>query len=249
MIDMLGKRFGRLVVIDSSTRRGSDGSAFWVCQCDCGQIKEILGTNLRKGMTQSCGCLQKEKAQTQISANRKSTKKPLEGMRFGKLQVITDSGQRTSQRRIVYKCQCDCGKVCYVSSVCLLTGDTLSCGCLRQSQGEYHIEQYLLAHEVTYQKEYTNHMLKTEKGGYLRFDFAIIKEGQIIGLIEFDGKQHLEATDTYRFNQEYLTQIQFHDTLKNEYCSKNRIPLLRINYKEKNNIQQCLDNFLQCIQS
>jgi hypothetical protein len=31
MIEMLGKRFGRLIVIDSSVRRGSDGSAFWVC--------------------------------------------------------------------------------------------------------------------------------------------------------------------------------------------------------------------------
>ena len=39
----------------------------WLCLCDCGKEKEIIGKNLRNGKTKSCGCLRKE-----ISTNRAS---------------------------------------------------------------------------------------------------------------------------------------------------------------------------------
>lgn len=32
----------------------------WVCRCDCGVIKTIIGASLRSGLTQSCGCLNRE---------------------------------------------------------------------------------------------------------------------------------------------------------------------------------------------
>jgi len=48
----LNKRFGRLFVKRESTRHG-----YSICQCDCGNILEISNHNLRKGRTNSCGCL------------------------------------------------------------------------------------------------------------------------------------------------------------------------------------------------
>ena len=60
-IEMTGQRFGRLVVI-AEGQTGCSGAKRWVCKCDCGNItKPIYGASLRKGMTQSCGCLQKER--------------------------------------------------------------------------------------------------------------------------------------------------------------------------------------------
>lgn len=54
---MLGKRFGRLTVIAEAPERKC-GQSCWVCQCDCGNITApILGSNLRRGHTKSCGCL------------------------------------------------------------------------------------------------------------------------------------------------------------------------------------------------
>lgn len=32
----------------------------WNCVCDCGKQTVVLGYNLKKGITKSCGCLQKE---------------------------------------------------------------------------------------------------------------------------------------------------------------------------------------------
>lgn len=62
-INMEGKKFGRLVVLEySHTGRNKDTLAYWKCKCDCGNTIITSGNALRKGNTKSCGCLQKEKA-------------------------------------------------------------------------------------------------------------------------------------------------------------------------------------------
>jgi len=56
---MLGLRFGRLVVCaDAGT--GREGKALWLCRCDCGNSKKVVGKDLRRGDTRSCGCLARE---------------------------------------------------------------------------------------------------------------------------------------------------------------------------------------------
>lgn len=37
---------------------------YWICRCDCGNIKSVSQTHLRDGHTQSCGCVQQEKRHT-----------------------------------------------------------------------------------------------------------------------------------------------------------------------------------------
>ena len=57
-IDLVGKRFGRLTVIEESPERKKDGKVRWICKCDCGQVtKSISSGNLRNGNVRSCGCL------------------------------------------------------------------------------------------------------------------------------------------------------------------------------------------------
>lgn len=58
-IDHTGKQQGKLTVLHKSKNRTGYGYIKWVCQCDCGNIKEISGAQLQKG-TKSCGCLSKE---------------------------------------------------------------------------------------------------------------------------------------------------------------------------------------------
>ena len=55
-IEMVGRRFGRLTVIAETTKRDKKGCIFWKCLCDCGKTVDVVGTSLRKGETQSCGC-------------------------------------------------------------------------------------------------------------------------------------------------------------------------------------------------
>lgn len=60
-IDLTGERFGRLRVI---RRNGSSQhkKALWLCRCDCGTEVSVVSASLRSGLTESCGCLQRELA-------------------------------------------------------------------------------------------------------------------------------------------------------------------------------------------
>lgn len=54
--DLVGKKFGKLTVIKRAENIGLQPA--WYCKCDCGVYTHpIMGYLLRKGITQSCGCL------------------------------------------------------------------------------------------------------------------------------------------------------------------------------------------------
>jgi hypothetical protein len=60
---LVGKKFGRLIVIDFAPDRISTKGHrryYWLCQCDCGTIKEVYAPNLIGGSSTSCGCRHKE---------------------------------------------------------------------------------------------------------------------------------------------------------------------------------------------
>ena len=57
--DLLGKKFNRLTVI-ARAENDKQGKARWLCQCDCGNTKVILGDSLKSGKTISCGCAHSE---------------------------------------------------------------------------------------------------------------------------------------------------------------------------------------------
>lgn len=57
----------------------------------------------------------------------------LTNQRFGRLIAIQPTKERRNNS-IIWKCQCDCGKICYTSASNLRTGGTKSCGCLKQEK-------------------------------------------------------------------------------------------------------------------
>jgi hypothetical protein len=60
LIDITGKRFGRLVVLHRVPSHNA--KSMWLCRCDCGNQKVILSGSLISGNTTTCGCLKKEVA-------------------------------------------------------------------------------------------------------------------------------------------------------------------------------------------
>ena len=61
--DIIGNKYGKLTIIkkDEDRKNNHGARTYWICQCDCGNIKSVQGYNLKNGNTKSCGCLQKEK--------------------------------------------------------------------------------------------------------------------------------------------------------------------------------------------
>lgn len=111
--NLVGFRFGKLIVQKYLNAVSKSRSALWECVCDCGNIITVEGRNLTRGATKSCGCLHCP---------------DLTGAQFGRLTVVGISQE--GQGRRVWKCKCVCGKYAHISTTSLQGGHTKSCGCL-----------------------------------------------------------------------------------------------------------------------
>lgn len=138
-IDLVGHRFGRLIVLSRSTT-----SAKWVCRCDCGNLVEVTTTHLKTGHTKSCGCLQKDIASEVRGIN-------LNGQRFGLLTVEGLDIEKSTSEKKYWVCQCDCGSRISVSTGDLRSGNTQSCGCSKLSHGEMKIKSLLEEYNIPFE--------------------------------------------------------------------------------------------------
>lgn len=121
--NLVGQRFGSLVVI-SRAGINKEGRATWKCECDCGNMVVVLGRNLLRGNTKSCGC-------------KAHHIKSLVGEKFGRVTVLSFAGcKKDSKGRSAayWNCVCDCGKKFTTRGNCLTQGNTLSCGCLNREK-------------------------------------------------------------------------------------------------------------------
>ena len=95
LIDMVGKKYGRLTIV---SRADNDGTrASWNCICDCGNTTILTGKNIRNGHTKSCGCYRKEvTAPSQGKANTKHGQSRTKGYaRFhSRIREIAEIKQR-----------------------------------------------------------------------------------------------------------------------------------------------------------
>lgn len=222
--DLIGKKFGQLLVLKATNKR-RHGSVVWECLCDCGNITYATTEGLRTGDNVSCGCRNKG---SETFAERQKVN--LTGQKFGKLTVIGATDMRTNSGNQVWKCLCDCGNICYVSTNHLQSHNTQSCGCLQgNSIGELEIKQILDDLNINYQQEYIFAELPNR-----RYDFAVFNNQQeIIELIEFDGEQHY--METPYFHTTLLEQQQI-DYEKTQFAKSKDIPLIRIPYWKRGNI-------------
>lgn len=85
-------------------------------------------------------------------------------------------------------------------------------------------------------------------GWLLKFDVAVLDDNKDISfIIEYDGEQHEYG---YRFskdpeiNKEKFERTKLYDKLKNEYCEKHNIDLLRISFRKKKEMIDIIYNKL-----
>ena len=82
-IDLTGRRFGRLVVIERAgtyrSRSGSHSEPLWRCRCDCGSEWLVRRGYLISGQTRSCGCLRSDSARDRMRKIYADAKAYLEG--------------------------------------------------------------------------------------------------------------------------------------------------------------------------
>lgn len=99
--NIVKERFGKLVVIAFGGKTKCR-HALWICECDCGTIKPIMGKHLRSGHTRSCGCLHSsDEVRKKISdnhANISGENNPGYG-RFGKDSAVWNPNLTDEDRK------------------------------------------------------------------------------------------------------------------------------------------------------
>lgn len=228
-IDLTNKRFGKLLVL-GDPKIGTRGT-IWKCLCDCGNICYKVSSDLVHGNTKSCGCYKSE---------LHSTMNDLTNQIFGELTALySDTIAKDGQR--IWHCKCSCGKEVDIRAGALRSGKTKSCGC-KTSKGNLEIRKWLENNQFTFEQEYSfKNLYNKDSKNLLRFDFAIFKEKNLIGLIEYNGRQHYEPIEFFGGVDGFIEQ-QERDNLKIKYCKNNNIKLFIIKYDE--NITERLEEIL-----
>ena len=218
-IDISGQKFGHLTAITYNKNKKR-----WLCKCDCEENKYYYARRdwLVEGRVVSCGC-----------QNRKQNTKDLTGQHFGKLTALYPTEKRTSNRRIIWHCHCDCGNDIDVSSDHLIQGHTKSCGCL-SSYGEMLIAKILSELNITFKRQYIfKDCVNPKTNAKLKFDFYLPEYNCCI---EYDGEQHFLYTDIDWNTEEHYKDTIYRDSIKNAYCKDNNIEIVRIPYTDLENL-------------
>lgn len=104
------------------------------------------------------------------------------------------------------------------------------------SKGEILVRDFLIKNKIEYVtfKKFKDCIHINQ----LIFDFYLTEKNTII---EFDGKQHFFSVE-YFGGDKYFEMIKKRDKIKNSYCLKNNIKIIRISYFDINNINEILKN-------
>ena len=141
VVVQVGQQFTRLTVVQTDLRlKDRPGS---LCECQCGARLVVKNTHLNTGKVQSCGCLKLDL----VHENGKANKLDLSGVRFGRL-VVHSSEKSVPGLGWIWNCTCDCGKEIQVAAHSLRSGNTSSCGCLRDELAAARLRTYHRARRI-----------------------------------------------------------------------------------------------------
>ena len=219
--DIDGKKFNRLTVLETFWNENPRPKV--KCLCDCGNIILLNRNDVMSGHTKSCGCLQRETMRNIRNVDNSNYVSDFN------IKILFPY-KRNNKGQLIWECECGyCGNHFYELPARIKNNHVRSCGCLISSSMEKYISNFLKSKNILFETQYTFDDCKNEKRNKLRFDFAILKNGKVYYLIEYDGEQHFKSVK-YFGGDDGLKCRQTYDTIKNEYCKLHNIPLLRLSY-------------------
>ena len=245
-----GLRIGKLTVRKRVERPANVKSGiWWECVCDCGAVVVKRSDNLKAGATRGGSAAQKnkgcrtcgsEKCNGSGIKNRNTNgmiKSSHTNSNLGGAKIIEHTGFiDESNRSEIVMCKCTaCGQPFPTTK----RSQSTTCGCTSgkpvrsfsdyiaqrgcKSKGEWAIYNLLVKHKMTFiqEKKFDDLMDKAR----LPFDFYVLTpKGPYI--IEYDGEQHFRETSYFGS----FRNTRKHYLMKNQYCFKNNIPIIRIPY-------------------
>lgn len=207
---LIGKKFGKLTVKEFTKLINS--MRYYLCLCDCGNYKEVSENNLINGFVKSCGCI----------GGGKNT--DLTGKIFGELKVL--EFYKIENGKKIWKCQCECGNLCYYSTSDLNDGQFKSCGHYKDIEKIMHTKIGIVI----------NPQLNKNNTSGVKGVYPHKNSGKWIASIQFQKKNYylgiynkLEDASKIRKIAEEKLHGEFLEWYKNEYMKGEN------NESEKNN--------------
>lgn len=131
-LDLTGKVFGDLTVLDRDDQKHNHGGVWWKTRCTCGAEYTVPGTLLVNGRRTHCGC----------KAGPRGQHRDITGERFGRLTAVGPTKERDKKGYVIWHCKCDCGNEIDVSYNLLCYSMTKSCGCQKLAHNK-ELSSYL----------------------------------------------------------------------------------------------------------
>lgn len=242
--DLTGRVFNNLEVIrlDDSKDGGCGKHAYWICRCViCGNERSFRSSDLIDGHAKDCGCGKSARLSNAVL-------KDLSDMTFGHLHVVERdlSVGHASGQHARWLCRCEiCGSIESVSGQMLTKYGKDRCAKCNggMSLGEVRIAEIFNSHGVKYDHDRSVGCINPKTGRQLLFDFVVENyDGLNRFIVEFDGCQHFRtAPEAWEKTLPLEERIKY-DEYKNQWCSENNIPLIRIPYTHLNKL--CFNDLL-----
>ena len=207
-------------------------------QCHCKKCGAVWVTNRPLDLfRRECGCpvCAKENRRKKRLKPHEEYVKEVED-KFPNIKIIGDYIGTHNYIR----CYCNIHKIEWESIACNILNGAAGCPICNCSVGERNVIQYLnkMGYKYVQQKSFEDcrDILP------LKYDVYDIDNNV---LIEFQGEQHYYPVD-FDTNDPQKAETAFEalkrrDQIKEDYCSANNIPLIKIPYWERNNVEQFLD--------
>lgn len=120
----------------------------------------------------------------------RGNRKDINGQRFGLLTALEPTGEKDRRDR-VWRCLCDCGREVSYPATRLLTGNTLSCGCLRREHLQ-EVNRYFDGTSLRMSMEERVHSTRSGSG----YTGVTMKGGKWRAYISYKGRTYTLGTFT-----------------------------------------------------
>lgn len=199
-------------------------------QYECGYVVERSIANIRKSNYICPHCNKKG-----YGRNTEIFKDEILQLTHGEYELLSD--YKTMNDHVLMK-HTECGHEWNITPHNFIDSKN-RCPVCNNSKGELRIYEWLSEREIENIRQFQFDDLKGDYD-FLKFDFAIFKNGILKLLIEYDGEFHYMPIK----GEEQLQRQKRYDSLKDQYCNNHNIKLLRIPYWEFDNIEKILEENL-----
>ena len=122
-LELTGRVFGKWTVLERAPSPTGGTRRYWLCRCECGTERVIIGSNLTCGSTTRCRiCHTRAIARIPKPTRRKD----MTGEMFGKWMVLAYS-HANAKKLAFWVCVCECGTTKAVGGESLRNGRSMQC--------------------------------------------------------------------------------------------------------------------------